>query len=135
MLPKGAAAPGQQAREAGQSGIPQSSAQLLSRRVSRIPLLRRAWTSRSRRKNTGIPAPYMFLPVTAAPDTAGMKHYTVRVPYDKDLQLNVVSETLSVADDKGNKFKKGGDSIPVKVPRGQGKKVVALTVAGAEGGN
>lgn len=83
----------------------------------------------------GIPAPYIFLPASAQPDTAGMKHYKARVPYDRDLELNVVTDTLSVADEKGNKLKKGGDSIPVKVPRGQGKKVVALTVTGIEGGN
>jgi hypothetical protein len=83
----------------------------------------------------GIPAPYIFLPATSAPDTAGMKHYKARVPYEKDLQLNVVSETLSVADEKGNKFKRGADSIHIKVPRGQLKQVVALSVTGVGSGN
>lgn len=46
--------------------------------------------------------------------------------YDNDLELNNVSETLSVADEKGNRLKKAEDSIPVKV---------ALTVTGVHGGN
>lgn len=82
----------------------------------------------------GVGAPYIFLPATAGADTAGMKHYTVRVPYEREVELSVVTGTLSVTDEKGATLKRGGDTIRIRVPREQKKKVVGLTVAGVAGG-
>lgn len=83
----------------------------------------------------GIPAPYIFLPATAAPGTPGRKHFKAHIPFDKDLQVYVNSFTLNLADAKGNDLRKAGNLIPVKVPHGQAATTVSVSVNGVASAN
>jgi hypothetical protein len=82
----------------------------------------------------GVPAPHIFLPATAASDTATGKQFKVYIPFDKDVQVFVASDSLSLLDAKGNALKNGGASIPVNVPHGQGPEALSIAVGGVVAG-
>ncbi len=83
----------------------------------------------------GFAAAHIFVPAIAGADTDSAKHFSVRVPYDRDVRVFVGSPTLRLADAKGNAMKKGGDSIVIRIPKGQAKTSIAVSVTGVDVGN
>jgi len=78
----------------------------------------------------GISGPYMFVPATSGAREAAARAYKAYVPYEKDIEVSIVSETLALAEEGGRALKKGGDTVRLRVPRGQKQKTVVINVTG-----
>ncbi len=79
----------------------------------------------------GAGTPRLYLPAERGADTGNTRHFKVRIPYDRDVNLFIGSPTLALADAKGNKLNKGGAVVVVKAPRGQAAPApVAVTATG-----
>jgi hypothetical protein len=81
----------------------------------------------------GISAPRMFVPVSGGSGTPGAAVRKAYVPYDKDVEISIVSETLALTDETGQALKRGGDTLRARVPRGQPERRLAITVSGVVG--
>ena len=82
----------------------------------------------------GIGAPFIFVPLNGGASAAGLRTFKAPVPYERDLDISVMAGTLALTDEAGKALKNGGDTLRVKVPRGQAKKTVVINVAGVVGG-
>ncbi len=79
----------------------------------------------------GIPAPYLFVPATGGGDTATGRTYKAYVPYDRDIEVSVVSPTLALTDEAGQALRTGGDALRLRVPTGQRQRTVVINVVGS----
>jgi hypothetical protein len=82
----------------------------------------------------GIGAPRIFVPAAAGVEVGGVKHFKAYAPYDKDLNVYVGGPGLNIVD-QANRPLANGNTIPIRISRGQGPKTITVTVAGTAAGN